>query len=212
MYIPQHGQGTASLNVTVATSIVLHHFAIWAGYQESSRHGFKFDVAAPPQRTAPRGQTVQKITSYNLSCLCCSNQGSCLRACRKEVLMLQVFNAMFRQALIQSSTLHALLTKKYKCGGSFTCTYKHLCAGQVPLTDAEAQALKKSRQTSASQDWLMGAEPIEHETTACQDSGKSLLTVCNTILSQAGSVLPESHLMAASPDMLCCVSQLYAFS
>lgn len=56
VYIPQHGEGTASLNVTVATSIVLHHFAIWAGYSETSRHGFKFDVAPPPQRTAPRGQ------------------------------------------------------------------------------------------------------------------------------------------------------------
>lgn len=99
VYIPQHGEGTASLNVTVATSIVLHHFAIWAGYQESSRHGFKFDVAAPSQRTAPRGQ--------------------------------------------------------------------------VPLTDAEAQALKKSRQTSASHDWLMGTDPIEHETTACQESGQN---------------------------------------
>ncbi|DBA70564.1 TPA: hypothetical protein ACH3X2_011956 [Trebouxia sp. C0005] len=111
VYIPQHGQGTASLNVTVATSIVLHHFAIWAGYQESSRHGFKFDVAAPPQRTAPRGQTVQKLAAYNLSCVCCSNQGSCFRACRKEVLMLHFFHAMFCQVLIQSSTLHALLTE-----------------------------------------------------------------------------------------------------
>jgi len=61
--------------------------------------------------------------------------------------------------------------KKYRGGGSFTCMYKHLCAGQVPLTDAEAQALKESRQRSASQDWLMGADPIEHETVACQDSG-----------------------------------------
>mmetsp|Transcript_29672 Transcript_29672/g.87828 ORF Transcript_29672/g.87828 Transcript_29672/m.87828 type:complete len:187 (-) Transcript_29672:771-1331(-) len=31
VYIPQHGVGTASLNVAVACSIVLHHFAIWAG-------------------------------------------------------------------------------------------------------------------------------------------------------------------------------------
>ena len=61
--------------------------------------------------------------------------------------------------------------KKYRGGGSFTCMYKHLCAGQVPLTDAEAQALKESRQRSASQDWLMVADPIEHETVACQDSG-----------------------------------------
>jgi len=104
----------------------------------------------------------------------------------------------------------ACIAKKFRCSGSFTCMYKHLCAGQVPLTDAEAQALKESRQTSASQDWLMGAESIEHETTACQDSGESLLTVCNTMFSQAASG-PEPHLMAASPDMLCCVSQLFAF-
>ncbi|KAL3133159.1 hypothetical protein ABBQ38_007053 [Trebouxia sp. C0009 RCD-2024] len=56
VYIPQHGQGTASLNVTVAASIILHHFAVWAGYQECSRHGAKYDVAPPPQRTAARGQ------------------------------------------------------------------------------------------------------------------------------------------------------------
>lgn len=56
VYIPQHGHGTASLNVTVAASIVLHHFAIWAGYQECSRHGAKYDVASPPLRTAARGQ------------------------------------------------------------------------------------------------------------------------------------------------------------
>lgn len=55
VYIPQHGQGTASLNVTVAASIVLHHFAIWAGYSESSRQGAKFDVAPPPAKTAPKG-------------------------------------------------------------------------------------------------------------------------------------------------------------
>ncbi|CAK4078610.1 unnamed protein product [Aphanomyces euteiches] len=32
-YIPQYGGGTASLNVTVATSIVLHSFATWANSQ-----------------------------------------------------------------------------------------------------------------------------------------------------------------------------------
>jgi tRNA G18 (ribose-2'-O)-methylase SpoU len=31
VYIPQHGPGTASLNVAVAASIVLHHYALWAG-------------------------------------------------------------------------------------------------------------------------------------------------------------------------------------
>ncbi len=36
VYIPQHGQGTASLNVAVACSIVLHHFATWAGEVQNS--------------------------------------------------------------------------------------------------------------------------------------------------------------------------------
>lgn len=55
VYISQYGAGTASLNVAVAASIVLHHFALWAGYEERSRSGFKFDVAERPQRVAPRG-------------------------------------------------------------------------------------------------------------------------------------------------------------
>ena len=32
VYIPQHGCGTASLNVATAAAIALHHFAVWAGY------------------------------------------------------------------------------------------------------------------------------------------------------------------------------------
>ncbi|KAG2440631.1 hypothetical protein HYH02_010210 [Chlamydomonas schloesseri] len=55
VYIPQHGAGTASLNVAVAASIVLHHFAIWAGYSERQREGYKFVVAEKPQRTMARG-------------------------------------------------------------------------------------------------------------------------------------------------------------
>mmetsp|Transcript_34807 Transcript_34807/g.77387 ORF Transcript_34807/g.77387 Transcript_34807/m.77387 type:complete len:211 (+) Transcript_34807:59-691(+) len=55
VYIPQHGPGTASLNVAVAASIVLHHFALWAGYAEREREGFKFVVAERPTRTRPRG-------------------------------------------------------------------------------------------------------------------------------------------------------------
>ncbi|KAL8171330.1 hypothetical protein V2J09_023134 [Rumex salicifolius] len=47
IYIPQYGCGTASLNVTVAASIVLHHFA---GYPERSRDGNKYVVAEKPQR------------------------------------------------------------------------------------------------------------------------------------------------------------------
>jgi tRNA(Leu) C34 or U34 (ribose-2'-O)-methylase TrmL len=49
-YIPQHGVGTASLNVVCAASIVLHHFAIWARMPEAPRDGEgrdKFAVIPP---------------------------------------------------------------------------------------------------------------------------------------------------------------------
>lgn len=36
-YIPQFGNGTASLNVAAATAIALHSFATWAGYEERPR-------------------------------------------------------------------------------------------------------------------------------------------------------------------------------
>lgn len=55
VYIPQHGRGTASLNVNVAAAIVLHHFATWAQLPEAPRSGFKYELADRPQRTAPRG-------------------------------------------------------------------------------------------------------------------------------------------------------------
>ena len=55
VYISQYGPGTASLNVYVAASIVLHHFALWAGYSERSRTGGKFDLGPRPQRTTKRG-------------------------------------------------------------------------------------------------------------------------------------------------------------
>ncbi|KAH7436574.1 hypothetical protein KP509_05G026400 [Ceratopteris richardii] len=48
VYIAQYGSGTASLNVTVAASIVLHHFAVWAGFSERDRCGHKFVVADRP--------------------------------------------------------------------------------------------------------------------------------------------------------------------
>lgn len=50
IFIPQYGCGTASLNVTVAASIVLHHFAVWAGYPERTRDGNKYVVAEKPAR------------------------------------------------------------------------------------------------------------------------------------------------------------------
>ena len=46
---PQYGAGTASLNVTVAASIVLQHFAVWAQLpRERPREGAKFDVGSSP--------------------------------------------------------------------------------------------------------------------------------------------------------------------
>lgn len=56
MYIRQYGPGTASLNVTVAASIVMHHFALWANYKERERVGEKFVVAERPLRTRKRGE------------------------------------------------------------------------------------------------------------------------------------------------------------
>ncbi|XP_010434472.1 PREDICTED: uncharacterized protein LOC104718416 [Camelina sativa] len=54
VYIPQYGCGTASLNVTVAASIVLHHFGVWAGFSERVRDGSKFIVADRPVRQGKR--------------------------------------------------------------------------------------------------------------------------------------------------------------
>ncbi|XP_054807018.1 uncharacterized protein LOC129309456 [Prosopis cineraria] len=54
VYIPQYGGGTASLNVTVAASIVLHHFGVWAGFAERSRDGNKFIVAEKPIKQGRR--------------------------------------------------------------------------------------------------------------------------------------------------------------
>lgn len=45
VYIAQYGAGTASLNVSTAAAIVLHHFALWAAYPEQGRDGQKFIVA-----------------------------------------------------------------------------------------------------------------------------------------------------------------------
>ena len=63
VYIQQYGAGTASLNVSVAASIVLHHFALWAGYRERGRHGEKFDVGERPMRRAPRGAPVLTLSA-----------------------------------------------------------------------------------------------------------------------------------------------------
>ena len=57
VYIPQFGSGTASLNVSVAASIAMHHFATYANYAERQRaEGLdKFLVEAlPDPATLPR--------------------------------------------------------------------------------------------------------------------------------------------------------------
>ena len=55
VYIRQHGPGTASLNVSIAASIVMHHFALWAGYDERAREGEKYLVQERRVRTHKRG-------------------------------------------------------------------------------------------------------------------------------------------------------------
>ena len=47
VYIPQHSKATASLNVLVAGSIVLHHFSLFAGTKETEMEGHKFVTEAP---------------------------------------------------------------------------------------------------------------------------------------------------------------------
>lgn len=57
VYIPHYGDGTASLNVAVAASIVFHRFSVGAGYPERERHGEKFVVRALPMK---RGITTEE--------------------------------------------------------------------------------------------------------------------------------------------------------
>ncbi|XAR54608.1 tRNA (guanosine(18)-2'-O)-methyltransferase [Bertholletia excelsa] len=63
VYIPQYGCGTGSLNVTVAASIVLHHFGVWAGFSERTRDGNKFVVAERPLKQAGRNFCTETVDS-----------------------------------------------------------------------------------------------------------------------------------------------------
>ncbi|CAK9180887.1 unnamed protein product [Ilex paraguariensis] len=63
VYIPQYGCGTASLNVTVAASIVLHHFGVWAGFSERTRDGNKFVVAERPVKQVKRNFCTESADS-----------------------------------------------------------------------------------------------------------------------------------------------------
>lgn len=63
VYIPQHGVGTASLNVMVAASIVMHHYALWAGYAERERdpdNAEKFLVAKRVMRTGAADERTEE--------------------------------------------------------------------------------------------------------------------------------------------------------
>ena len=55
VYIPQHSNATASLNVNAACAVVLHQFAMWAAYPEASRDGFKYVQGAPPSSVPNSG-------------------------------------------------------------------------------------------------------------------------------------------------------------
>ena len=65
VYIPQHSDATASLNVNAACAVVLHHFAMWAALPEAPREGFKFDVAAPGQSVAHSGVGLKQMRTLN---------------------------------------------------------------------------------------------------------------------------------------------------
>ncbi|KAL0393176.1 UNVERIFIED_CONTAM: putative tRNA/rRNA methyltransferase YsgA [Sesamum radiatum] len=60
VYIPQYGGGTASLNVTVAASIILHHFG---GFSERTREGNKFLVAEKPANQVRRSFCTESAES-----------------------------------------------------------------------------------------------------------------------------------------------------
>ena len=54
VYIPQYTDKTASLNVAIAGSIIFHHWALWAQYEEASREGQKYDVTFVQAGTMPK--------------------------------------------------------------------------------------------------------------------------------------------------------------
>ena len=59
VYIPHYGNGTASLNVTVASSIIFQHYATWAGYDEREFAGQKMVVDAPDVKLSPDANDLQ---------------------------------------------------------------------------------------------------------------------------------------------------------
>ncbi len=68
VYIPHYGNGTASLNVNVAASIVFHHFAEFAAYSERPRNGQKFIVEEVSKQITTDGENnnVVQLSDYEL--------------------------------------------------------------------------------------------------------------------------------------------------
>ena len=65
VYIPQHSDATASLNVNAACAVVLHHFAIWAALPEAPREGYKY-VQGVPGQTQPDSEVgLKKMRTLN---------------------------------------------------------------------------------------------------------------------------------------------------
>ena len=140
VYIPQYGQGTASLNVTVAASIVLHQFAVWAQFAERQRTGYKYDVAVPPPRTTKRGERVVPLVRLHLfyeadaRCrwglmVCCAGTApTCVQ----------------QTAGICAERLRAHGLWQLHC----TCTWvvrQHCPAGEVPPAPEELERIREER-------------------------------------------------------------------
>lgn len=61
VYIPQHSDATASLNVNAACAVVLHQFAMYAAFPESAREGYKYVQGAPPSSTPNSGMGLKQM-------------------------------------------------------------------------------------------------------------------------------------------------------
>ena len=61
VYIPQHSDATASLNVNAACAVVLHHFALWAAMPEAKREGYKYLQGPPPSSVPHSGMGLNQM-------------------------------------------------------------------------------------------------------------------------------------------------------
>ncbi|XP_008802305.1 uncharacterized protein LOC103716182 isoform X2 [Phoenix dactylifera] len=93
----EYGGGTASLNVTVAASIALHHFGVWAGFPERSREGNKFTVAEKPLKQVRRNYCADSIESVIEE-----------RKSRKEIAACDIFEGNGTNDLQATNLLEAL--------------------------------------------------------------------------------------------------------